>query len=64
MKCINCDKKIKSSDTYCSNCGINLKNIEVINDDIKKKNNTIFYLVIFFLFFFFLFVIIKIKNKN
>lgn len=50
MKCINCDKKIKSSDTYCSNCGINLKNIEVINDDIKKKNNTIFYLVIFFLF--------------
>ena len=25
MKCINCDKKIKSSDTYCSNCGINLK---------------------------------------
>ena len=50
MKCINCDKKVKSSDTYCSNCGINLKNIEVINDDIKKKNNTIFYLVIFFLF--------------
>ncbi len=49
MKCINCDKKIKSNDTYCSNCGINLKNIEVINDYKKKKSNIVFYLIILFL---------------
>ena len=49
MKCINCDKKIKSTDTYCSNCGINLKNIEVLNNNFKKRNNTIFYIVVFFL---------------
>ena len=43
MKCVNCDNKIKQNDTYCSNCGINLKNVEVIKDN-EKKSNTIFYI--------------------
>ena len=36
MKCFNCDKKIKSSGTYCSNCGTNLKKVEIINDVQKE----------------------------
>ena len=48
MKCVNCDKKIKPNDTYCSNCGINLKNVEVINDK-EKKSNTLFYIVVILL---------------
>ena len=48
MKCFNCDKKIKSSDTYCSNCGTNLKKVEIIND-VQKESNKIFYLVIIIL---------------
>lgn len=48
MKCINCGRKLRKQDKFCSECGINQNNVEIINEP-KKNSNKIFIIVMILL---------------